>query len=109
MIFHTCWVQGESPRVWHCQHINAQEFFPVYLALHLIGALWSGHVIVFVLDKLAVVQIINKNSTQDPLLLFMLHAITLLTLRFDCCICVRHIPGSINYVADKLYRRKSPV
>lgn len=53
---------------------------------------------------MAVVQVINRVSTKVAHILRMLRAVTLLSLRYDCCIRARHVPGIFNWKADYLSR-----
>lgn len=96
VIFRTHWAQGRWPREWLDRHINAREFFPIYLAMDLWGSAWSGHVITFFSDNVAVVQVINHAASKDPLMPRMLHAITLLALHYDCTVRSKYVPGFSN-------------
>lgn len=103
-VFGDRWFQYQWPHTWVSQHINAREFFPIFVAVSLWGSVWAGKEIIFYSDNYAVVQVINAATTKDLLMLRILRAITLFSLQFDISIYARHIPGVHNTIADSLSR-----
>lgn len=101
------WFQGHWPPAWQHIHINTKEFFPILLAAHTWGHLWSGHDIKFLCDSQTVVHVINKASTRDRNMLNILRALTLLSLEFDFLITAQHLPGIQNSAADYLSRSQA--
>lgn len=83
-------------------HIVVREFLPIILTFHVWGRYWRHSRLHFLCDNEVVVEVINKQSAKDPLMLALLHYATSLPLRFDFFIHATHIPGSVNDKADHL-------
>lgn len=55
-------------------------------------------------DNLAVVQIINKQSSKEKTLMKLVRRLVLATLNWNIHFRAKHIPGKHNITADRLSR-----
>ena len=102
-VFQHKWTSGR----WSVQenvHINLFELYPIVLALLLWGDLLQNSCVLFYSDNLAVVEILNKQSTKDVSMMILVHQFVLLCLKFNICFNLKHIPGIHNELADLLSR-----
>ena len=84
--------------------IAVKEMFPVVLATATFGHQWAGKVIQFVVDNMAVVDVIKATYSKD---LHMMHLIRLLVFfasKYNFWFTATHIPGRLNVAADALSR-----
>ena len=66
------WFQDQWPKDWETTDISAKELVPVVVAAALWGKYWPGEHVRFHSDNMAVVAIINKGTTKNPLLAHLL-------------------------------------
>ena len=96
--------------VWHesvqsdTRSIAWLEFFPVLVALTLWGKQLSGKRILIRSDNLAVVGIINKQTSKCPQIMKLLRNFVLQCLLYNVSFRSKHIPGAQNHIADALSR-----
>lgn len=84
--------------------ITFLELFPVFIAVCIWGAILRNKKIMFNIDNLSVVHIINKKSSKSPRVMAVLRRLVLATLQFNILIKAQHIPGKVNKIADALSR-----
>ena len=83
---------------------NLEGTFAIVVTVHTWGSSWSRQKIVFHCDSRAVVDIWDKGSTRAP------HTMGLVRLLYFCAscyninVCVTHIAGICNDIADSLSR-----
>ncbi|KAK3107807.1 hypothetical protein FSP39_022643 [Pinctada imbricata] len=86
--------------------ITVKELFPIVLLLELWGEQLQNKKILFFSDNIAVVQIINKQSSKEKTLMKLLRRLVLVSLRYNILFKAKHIPGKLNIIADHLSRLK---
>ena len=104
MWFHLEWSDRLRPL-----SIAVKEMFPVVLAAATFGDQWAGKVVQFVVDNMAVVEVIKATYSKD---LHMMHLIRLLVFfasKYNFWFTATHIPGKLNVAADALSRNNMSV
>lgn len=87
------------------QHqIAVKELFPTTRTLEIWGHCMENHKVVFLSDNQAIVEVINKKSCRDPILMSLVRRIVFAALHFNIMFRAQHIPGETNVVADHLSR-----
>ena len=107
-IFRSKWFQGR----WQTHQqlgttgisIAWQELFALVVACHLWGSEFSNRRILFFCDNESVVNIVNSKRSRIPRVMDLLRHLTLLTLKHNFYVRVKHIEGKKNLVADALSR-----
>ena len=85
-------------------HICHFEMINILIALKIWAKSWEKKHINFLVDNMAVVEIMKTGYTRDPHLASYARNIWLLTACHDITISVKHIEGRKNCVADLLSR-----
>ncbi len=84
--------------------IAVRELVPVYLAMLACHKLFINSTIVFNVDNLSVVHMLNSQTSPDHVLMSMLRKIVVLAMLNNIVFIAKHIPGKLNVVADYLSR-----
>ena len=104
--FNGKWSHGRWPASW--AHLTTDmtllEFFPVVVALNLWGAEFTNKKILFHIDNLAVVHVINSQTTKSDKVLKLLRKLILICLTLNIQIKAEHIFSKLNTIADCLSR-----
>ena len=66
------------------------------MAVHTWGIYWTKQKIVFLL---AMVDIWEKGTTHDPYIMALVRLFR--SAQYNINVCVMHIPGALNYIADR--------
>lgn len=74
------------------------------LALEIWGVEMANRKILFMSDNMAVVEVINKQSSREKHLMHLLRRLVLVCLSNNILFKAKHIPGKYNVVADRLSR-----
>lgn len=85
-------------------HITVKELFPIVLAIEIWGSGMENNKILFMSDNMAVVQIINKQTSKDQTIMKLVRRLVLATLKHNIHFRAKHIPGKHNVIADRLSR-----
>lgn len=85
-------------------HIAVKELFPIVLAIETWGNSIRNNKVLFMSDNMAVVQIINKQSSKDKTIMRLVRRLVLATLECNIHFRAKHIPGKHNVTADCLSR-----
>ena len=85
-------------------HINYKETFTIVLAAHRWAPCWSGHRIVVKTDSQVAAAILNKGTTCFPVIMDWIRSLFWLKEYYNFSLLVKHIPGSINTLADSVSR-----
>lgn len=80
------------------------ELIPVVLALYLWGDQLKNKRIIFYIDNLALVSILNKNSSKDKSIMKLVRHVVLITMLKNIQFKAFHIETSQNQIADALSR-----
>ena len=91
-----------------CKILNIAilELYPICLAVNLWGKILANKCLTIHSDNMAVVHIINNNTTKDPTLMCLVRRLVLSCLRSNIFIRSVHIPGKLNVTSDLLSRGK---
>jgi len=81
-----------------------QELFALVVACHLWGKEFSNKRILFFCDNESVVNIVNSKRSRIPRVMDLVRHLTLLTLKYNFYLKVRHIEGKRNEIADSISR-----
>lgn len=81
-----------------------QELFALVVACHLWGKEFSNKRILFFCDNESVVNIVNSKRCRIPRVMDLVRQLTLLTLKYNFYLKVRHIEGKRNEIADSISR-----
>lgn len=89
---------------WLSYHITVRELYPLIIAVELWGSQLKNKCVNFHSDNLAVVHIINKQSSKDKTIMQLVRKFVLLTLKYNILFKCSHIAGIKNIAADYLSR-----
>lgn len=103
-IFDTKWFYGSWPKALACQDITVKEMFPIVLALETWKEDLKNKCLVLHSDNLAVVHVINKQSSKDKMLMCLVRRLVVTCLKENILVRAEHIPGNCNVLADLLSR-----
>ena len=105
LVLDGAWFTVQWPPHWVSVDIAVKELVPVLLAALLWGPCWVGQHVLFHVDNMAVVQVVQKLNTSKPRLSHLLRCVYF----YSACSSshfLQHIPGVQNIVADALSRQK---
>jgi hypothetical protein len=105
-VFNTSWLLGSWNEAWRHQNITLLEFYPIILALDTWCDRLANQCVLFHTDNMALVSIINKQTTKDTGILQLLRRMVLVCLKHNILFQAIHIPGCCNILADLLSRSK---
>ena len=86
------------PNITHLEMLN------IVIALRLWAKDWTGSLVTFHCDNLAVVQVVNSGKTRDKFLNACIRHIWLISAVHDIDLHLAHIQGRKNLIADSLSR-----
>ena len=91
--------------------IVVKELVPVVIAAAIWGASWASRCVLFLIDNLAVVMVVQKLTcnARDPLLGNLLRRLFFYAAHFNFTFAATHIPGIQNTAADALSRGNLPL
>ncbi|CAC5418456.1 unnamed protein product [Mytilus coruscus] len=105
-LFGSQWFLGKGATKWQKQNIAFLELYPIVLAVEIWGHRFENQCIYFHTDNIALVSVINKQTSKDPLIMFLIRRLVLHCLRNNVNFKARHIYGSKNVLADALSRQQ---
>ena len=100
------WFQGQWDEEWRQQSIQLQEFYPIVVAVELWAKRMENGCVLFYTDNEAIAAIINKQSSRDKKIMWLLRRLVLSCLRYNILFQAQHIPGKLNTLADLLSRQE---
>ena len=103
-IFGQLWCFGVWSDQWKALDIVILELYPSVLNMLLWGHLMQNQRIIFFTDNAALVEIINKATSRDPIVMTFVRRLVLACLQFNILFQARHVPGVKNSLADSLSR-----
>ena len=100
------WTNGLWPSSIHEAplDITFKELFPIVLAIFLWGNDFKNCKVLFHCDNMAVVRIINKQSSRDQASMHLVRSLVEVCLEKNIVFKAQHIPGLNNDIADALSR-----
>ena len=84
--------------------ITFMEMLPIVLAVYLWGPLLANKIIVINCDNEAVVECINKQTSRSKPVAHLIRIFVLQCLNINSVFRAKHVPGSLNEIADSLSR-----
>ena len=102
--FKDSWFCGMWPKKCFGLHISLLELYPIFLAFHLYGDQFKDKCICIHSDNIAVVHILNSNTSKDPLMMIMVRKLVLFCMLNNVLLKAQHIPGVDNELADSISR-----
>lgn len=103
-IFGKDWFQGFWNAEWRQQSIQLQEFYPIVVAVELWARWMENGCVLFYTDNESIAAVINKQSSHDKRIMWLLRRLVLICLRRNILFQAVHIPGKLNTRADLLSR-----
>ena len=98
------WLCGEWPQTWKKHAITMLEFGPILFAIATWSHLFNNKCIHVKTDNLALVSIVNKQTSTDLNLMFMVRKMVKLLLKYNILLKASHILGHDNKQADLISR-----
>jgi hypothetical protein len=98
------WLYGVWTEQWKCHAITVLEFGPIIFGLATWALSFSNACIHVKTDNLALVSVINKQTSPDPSIMFLVRKMMELLLRHNILLSASHIDGRTNVKADALSR-----
>ena len=99
------WFYGKWPSDWYnCQNIVLLEFIPVIIAMNIWAFQLKNKVAIFHIDNQALVSVINKMRSKEPLVMNLVRQLILKAMCNNTLIESVHIVGTDNHMADNLSR-----
>lgn len=99
------WFQGRWPNASYTSFSIAWlEFFPILVAVIAWAEQLKGKKIIIRSDNMAVVSIINRQTSKCPKIMRLVRFFILQCLKVNLAFCAKHIIGKQNNIADSLSR-----
>lgn len=106
--FNGMWAQFSWPKSWKNLHfmknLSFLELVPVVLTMYLWADKLANRNILFHIDNLALVSILNKRSSKDKFIMKPIRPFVLLTMLNNVQFKAIHIKGVCNDIADSISR-----
>ena len=102
--FQDKWFHGIWPVACKGLNIALLELYPICLALHLWGEQLTNKCITINTDNMAIVYVLNNNTSKDPLIMLLVRKLVLLCMKLNILIRAQHISTKLNTVSDMLSR-----
>ena len=96
------WLQSHWSPAQLEMDITWKEVFPIVLAVHTWGSLWSRHKILFHCDNQTVVDIWERGCTRATHTMALVRLLYYRAVQHNINFCVIHVPGICNDIADSL-------
>ena len=98
------WIQGAFPPSWEKVNIAAKELLPLALAFRLWAHKIKDYNIVFMVDNMSIVQILQSQTSKDPIIMSLLRPMVITAMTHNIQFYSQHIPGKLNVIPDLLSR-----
>ena len=85
-------------------NITFLELFPILVSLHLFGNSIKNKKVLFHCDNMAVVEIINQQTSKCPRVMDLVRPLVLRCMELNTEIKAKHIRGVDNSIADAISR-----
>lgn len=103
-IFQKHWFNGAWPPHMSHFHITFKELFPIVLAIEIWGSHLRNKCLVIHTDNMAVMHIINKQTSKETSVMKLVRRLVLACMQFNILLRSVHIPGKKNVLPDLLSR-----
>ena len=98
------WLQSRWSPLQSKMDITWKELFAIVLAVHTWGSFWSWQKILFHCDNRAVIDIWSRGSTCAPHTMALVRLLYFCASNYNIKVCVIHVPGVCNDIANSLSR-----
>ena len=98
------WLQSSWSTLQGKMDITWKELFAIVAPVHTWGSFWSRQKILFHCDNQAVVDIWSRGCTRAPHLMALVRLLYFCASNYNINVCVIHVPGVCNNIADSLSR-----
>ena len=89
---------------WISENITLKELYPIIVAIEVWGYRIANKSICFNCDNEALVYVLNKQSSTEKRVMFLIRRLVLLTLHHNILFTANHLPGKLNILSDALSR-----
>ena len=103
-IFGQAWFNGTWSEWWLHQNITLKELYPIVLAVEVWGYLFQNKRLVLHTDNNAIVSVITKQTSKEPLVMVLVRRMVKYCLKHNIVLSAYHIPGAENSAADAISR-----
>ncbi len=97
-------IQGSWPESWKNLNIAVLELNPILLLLQMFEYKMANSNILFHRDNMAIVQVINKQTSRDMTIMMLLRPLILALLSHNIRFRSQHLSSADNYLADAISR-----
>ncbi|XP_061191730.1 uncharacterized protein LOC133199966 [Saccostrea echinata] len=108
IFFSGSWAYSKWPQDWVQSEIirgmTFLELFPVYVAVLIWHESLANMRILFHIDNMAVVQVLNNSTSKSNKVMKIVRELVLITLQYNITIKAQHIPTKQNSIADCISR-----
>ena len=94
------WICGTFPDIWHDKAIAIKELVPIFLVMIIWHKMFENSNVLFYVDNMSVVSVLNAQTAQDIDLMKMLRKIIVIAMLNNITFHSKHIPGKLNVVCD---------
>ena len=98
------WLQSRWTPAQQHMDITWKEMFAIVAAVHTWGSFWPRQKILFHCDNQSVVDIWDKGSTRVAHTMALVRLLYFCAVRYSLNVCVVHVPGVCNDIADAVSR-----
>ena len=103
-IFGYKWIQIKFPEAWRQVHIAAKELLPIMLGFKLWADELKGVNVIFLVDNLSIVHVLNSKTSKDPIIMDMIRKMIVTSMCYQIDFAAKHIMGARNILPDKISR-----
>ncbi len=104
LVFGGRWVQGSFPENWSEVSIATKELVPIYIAFRLWAEFFKNSKILFHVDNLAIVCVLQAQTARDPIIMNMLRHMVVIAMLHNISFSGVHIRGKHNVITDFISR-----
>lgn len=84
--------------------IAVKELVRIVLAIEILGSSMRDKKVLFMSDNMAVLHIMNNQTSKDKSIVHLIRRLVLATLSYNIHFRAKHIPGKHNVTTDRLSR-----
>ncbi|MCP4259608.1 MAG: hypothetical protein GY774_19165 [Planctomycetes bacterium] len=103
-VFDSSWFYGSFPPSWSSKSIAVKELVPIYLSFLLWAPRLKNSKIIFMVDNMSVVCVLQSKTARDPVLMGMVRKMVVISMLTNIQFSAYHLPGKFNVVTDALSR-----
>jgi len=102
--FQNLWIQAKYPIDWKKFHITFLELYPLLVLLNVFQDNLKNKSVLFHCDNIAVVHIINNQSSRDGTIMGLFRRIVISLMKLNIHLRAQHVPGIDNVLCDRISR-----